>query len=91
MQGWIVCLNKTAIYKNNPSGRAVNVPGLQILRIDSKGKIKGRHNAWYMMSFVQKILDDSDRHNFEMTVNARKPIRLLYYSGIPQLMRKHSM
>ena len=35
-----------------------------------------------MMSFVQKILDDSDRHNFAMTLNERKPIRLLCYSGI---------
>ena len=34
------------------------------------------------MSFVPKLLDDSDRHNFAMTLNERKPIRLLCYSGI---------
>ena len=43
------------------------------------------------MSFVQKILNDSNRHKFAMTQNARKPISLLYYNGIPQLMRKSSM
>ena len=44
-----------------------------------------------MTSFVQKILVDSDCHEFVMIQNARKPIRLLYYNDILELMRKHSM
>ena len=50
-----------------------------------------RHNARIMTSFVQKILVDSDCHEFVMIQNARKPIRLLYYNDILELMRKHSM
>ena len=33
----------------------------------------------------------SDCHKFAMTENARKPIRLLYYKGMPELMKKSSM
>ena len=33
----------------------------------------------------------SDCHKFAVTQNARKPIRLLYYKGMPELMRKSSM
>ena len=50
-----------------------------------------RHNARIMTSFVQKILVDSDCHEFVMIQNAWKPIRLLYYNDILELMRKHSM
>ena len=50
-----------------------------------------RHNPRIMTSFVQKILVDSDCHEFAMIQNARKPIRLLYYNDILELMRKHSM
>ena len=33
----------------------------------------------------------SDCHKFAVTQNARKPIRLLCYKGVPELMRKSSM
>ena len=35
--------------------------------------------------------NDSYRHKFAITQNVQKPIRLLYYNGMPELMRKRSM
>ena len=55
------------------------------------GDYTWHHNPRIMTSFVQKILVESDCHEFVMMQNARKPIRLLYYNDILELIRKHSM
>ena len=44
-----------------------------------------------MTSFVQKLLIESNCYEFGMTPNVQKPIRLLYYNNILELMSKHLM
>ena len=72
---------------------AVNPPHLQILRIDRKGMINDIIcDITVLMSFVQKILADSDCHRIcDDTKHAKTNQIIVYQFGILELIRKCSM
>ena len=72
---------------------AVNPPHLQILRIDRKGMINDIIcDITVLMSFVQKILADSDCHRIcDHTKHAKTNQIIVYQFGILELIRKCSM
>ena len=72
---------------------AVNPPRLQILRIDRKGMINDIIcDITVLMSFVQKILADSDCHRIcDDTKHAKTNQIIVYQFGILELIRKCSM
>ena len=72
---------------------AVNPPHLQIPRIDRKGMINDIIcDITVLMSFVQKILTDSDCHRIcDDTKHAKTNQIIVYQFGILELIRKCSM
>ena len=72
---------------------AVNPSRLQILRIDRKGMINDIIcDITVLMSFVQKILADSDCHRIcDDTKHAKTNQIIVYQFGILELIRKCSM
>ena len=68
-----ICVVKPFPGLSTPPSPATPLPTqhLQILKIDGDRR---RHNAMYMTSFTQKILVDSNRHEFAMVKMCEKDV-----------------